>query len=388
MKRIEGGNLLIALKEMRLNHRVLIICLLITIGLTTITLSLCSVIQYLPESFIESIKVNALQIKIKDYSVKDIHKLSMPSANILVYNEEFLNEFVLERSNGQKQEINRNNQVIAIYFDEFDNTYHLYNLFLNSGRVWHPMDNAKINDRYGIWISSDLSNNKIKAGHILKYYKNDTDAPEELEVRGVYVKPSSIFPDIIVPVSFLADKISADDNSSEISVYITNENIYGVLRSYILKNLEIDDSSGLYSQIKGVMYMLALLWSVLFLIIFISLFIIYNLISMVIIYREKFIGLIKALGNSDRRILNIYSLIIRIMILFSVCLSIIAAAWLNDFIAATFMRNLDIQLNLKIILRFPLLIFVAYNIIFLIFRIFLRTRIRKIAAIEMIREEN
>jgi len=382
-------------KEIRNNMKVQIISILILVGFLTVAFSLFSAAFDIPDGIKKRLnKYDYLNIFVRDYDIDNLEELRGSNVNIIIQNDKELANIILKLDQNQ----------FRVYEDEKGLSYYFENQE-NAGLLLNYLDPSYFNEaynlkddqgRYGIWLYTDIFYTLgAQIGDEIEFYKEgEEDDAVKLVIKGMYddfsYYPS--LPSFIIPANFLKERISQNDNSSEINLLIFNyyyggESLYKNLVRLAALDLDVEGDYGYYAEIQGAVYMIALLWAVFFVILIISIFIIYNLISMIIINRSKFLGLLKALGYRDKDILGTYHRILQYMIIPSLVISVFTSQFLNNFIAETFLENLKIHVTITFRWYLVILAYAAICLILYVSLIFLRQRIKGINIVEMIKEE-
>lgn len=389
MKRI-FYNILLAMKEAKHNKIVLILCLLIMVGLVTVAMSLFSSAVDIPKSFKDSTidKYTELNITVNNYDLDNIEEFVDDNVMIAFSANKITNNIYL--SSETKEELFESDAGAGLYFDESSIYYDtIKNFGITSGHIWKERENKKVSGYYGIWINEGLSDNlDVNIGSHIIYNEDLSDEGEHLIVRGIYRTVQGVtLPSFILPYNFIKDRMEITNTVMKMELYISGgEKVYENIIKIVELELDVVDTNNLFLSIKGIRNMVALLWAIFMIVIFFGVFIIYNLISMIIMNRDKYIGLLKALGKTDYNILSSYFILIQFVFVLSILVSLFTSNILNNYIVDIFSVQLNILLDIYILWYFPFIIFGVVDVIFIIFLFFINLRIKRIVITDMIKD--
>lgn len=161
----------------------------------------------------------------------------------------------------------------------------------------------------------------------------------------------------------------------KISEYGDLEKAYNLLSSE--EAYESSDVETFFSYYKIVKVIETLLYLLAFICLIIASFILFNLMDIFVSKRERFIGILKNEGASNTFIFNIYAVLIEVTAIISLFLSVIISGLINKFITNQSVKLLPNSINISYKWYIPVLVFIAFNFIFVVFFTILRRSISK-----------
>ncbi|MDR1940144.1 MAG: hypothetical protein LBQ40_05040 [Clostridiales bacterium] len=272
-----------------------------------------------------------------------------------------------------------------------------------SGRVWNASDN---NGHYNIWLSAFVANAlNVTVGGIVR---PDIGYTFELNVIGIYedhfitVKESTEEgnfyeieirdnPDFIISydlVNMFAQVMgeSIDLGTAYLEVYDVID-IAKIADKLTKENIDYLDFSNAVENVRALNLSKSLFWLLTFLLLFVGIFAVSNIISMIVNVREKGYGLYKMLGCETSGIIKICFLGLLFILILSLVIGIFCASLIGLYFQSFASNLFNIEFHIGLVWYAPLMVFTMHLLAFALYYLKFKRKFASISPLSILLEE-